>query len=130
MTYFAQTPAWAAEGQGLSQSKQEYAASDPSGFAGSANAGDNYFAYQSLPVDITGNGTYQLDFGPLDSGFNFPQSPSGYNTEWPPDCYTMFRVANTGIPSIVTIDGQQYLQTPIVISNFSAPYLQFTAWIS
>lgn len=129
VTYFSQSPQWAAEGVRLTEAKQQGAASDPSDFSGSTNAGDNYFAYQSLPVDITGDGTYLLDFGPLDSGFNYPQSPSGYNTEWPPDSFKMFQISPIGTPTIITINGQPYLQTQVKVSNFSATYPQFTAWI-
>ena len=38
-----------------------------------------------MPVDVTANGTYSLDFGPVAAGFNYPINPKAMVYDWPSD---------------------------------------------
>ena len=42
------------------------------------------WAYESLPIDVVGNGTYFFDFGPVPASFNYPSNPRGIAFDWPP----------------------------------------------
>ena len=44
-----------------------------------------HWAYEPIPIDVKGNGTYVFDFGPVPASFDYPSKPSGIAFEWPPD---------------------------------------------
>lgn len=86
----AQSSQWANEGKRLRAFKasQHAKAGNAAASVGPSssippNAGD--WAYQSRPVDITGNGNYTLDYGPVDNGFDFPENPSTVVFDFPSD---------------------------------------------
>jgi hypothetical protein len=85
------------------------------------------FAYESLPIAITRNGTYTLDYGPTGTGFNFPKSPTVVVTYFPTDIH--FTIRPAGGTYMTSIKGSRYLQTSIAVSNLTAPYIHFSAWI-
>ncbi len=53
-TSIASSPQWAGERAQLVREK------------------DGNRAYESMPLDMTGNGTYLFDFGPVPASFNYP----------------------------------------------------------
>jgi len=132
-TTYAQSQQWTDEGNRIIQTKEQEAESNPqqynSSVASSNQPSSGFYAYQSSPINITGNGSYLLNCGPVASYFNFPQSPMGFGTEYPLDTLNYFTPA-FGVASMVTIDGQQYLQIPMTVSNFAQTYPQFSIWIS
>jgi hypothetical protein len=123
------TPSWAAEGQRLRQFKKDQNAKLAPGAKLPADAAD--FAYQSLPIDITQNGTYTLYFGPVDASFDWPNSPTGVSFSFPSDSHFIILpgAGGTGEVGMVTVNGQRYLKVVTSISDFTAPYYQFTGWI-
>ena len=64
-TSVASSAQWAAEGAQLER-----------------ETGRNW-AYESIPIDVKGNGTYFFDFGPVPASFDYPSSPSGIAFDWP-----------------------------------------------
>jgi hypothetical protein len=121
-TLAAESPQWQAEGQRLRATKNSQAAS-PSGYA-VLNSGD--YAYESGPIDITGDGPYTLSFSPVDATFNPSQVPFAIAFEIPPDAG--FRVA-LGPASVSNVNGVLTASVPITVRNFTRPYSQFTMWI-
>jgi hypothetical protein len=118
----AQSAAWAAEGTRLIQAKQtQISASQPQPL----NAA--LFACESTPVDITQAGTYTLDYGPLQSSFDYPTNPSGVAFEFPSDI--QFTIIPNGPASIQTISGSRMFVETFSVTNFSAPYAALTGWI-
>jgi hypothetical protein len=119
-TLIAQSPAWAAEGTQLKQ-----------GVAGMQSPdGDGDFAYQSLPVDIAADGMYTLDFGPVDSRFNptpSPGAPFALTYDLPSDA--QFKMVVEGGGTLVSLNGEQYYEAQADVTQFVAPYPQFSAWI-
>ncbi len=53
------------------------------------------WAYESIPIDVVGNGTYFFDFGPVPQSFNYPSNPKGMAFDWPPDSHFSVVPANT-----------------------------------
>ena len=79
------------------------------------------WAYESIPLDITGDGTYLFDFGPVPGSFDYPSHPTGMAFDWPPDSH--FSVVPGGTPArIATLRGKRYFQIGFTISSFSSPY--------
>jgi hypothetical protein len=85
------------------------------------------WAYESEPVDITGNGTYFLDFGPVPPSFNYPSNPTGISFDWPSDSH--FSEVPTTRPRTVTLGGKRYLQIGFSVFQLSSPYRGYRAWI-
>ena len=48
------------------------------------------WAYESIPIDITGTGTYLFDFGPVPASFDYPSNPRGIAFDWPPAHFSMW----------------------------------------
>lgn len=90
-----------------------------------ANAGD--WAYQSTPVDITSNGNYTLDYGPVDDSFDFPKNPGAVVFDFPSDM--KFLISPFGRGEIATINGHRYFRQQVQVSKFKAAYSQLTGWI-
>jgi hypothetical protein len=91
--------------------------------------GDGTFAYESMPVDITGDGTYQLDFGPVDSNFDpTPTAAKVFELSYDIPSDAQFRTLVEGGGSLVTLNGEEYYQTQADVTQFTAPYSQFSVW--
>ncbi len=121
----ALSSSWADEGHRLREYKKEQNAKVPPGQPLPENAAD--FAYESLPVDITGDGKYTLYFGPVDTWFNWPQNPRGVTYNFPPDAE--FSVIPSGPVKMATVNGKRYLEVGVTVSGFTgAPYTGFTGW--
>ena len=120
-TSVASSPLWAAEGKRL-----ELAVSESNEPTYNKAYEDGKWAYESSPVNVTGNGPYTLNFGPLATTFNYPTVPRAIAYDWPPD--SRFSAVADSI-NTVTIDGKRYLQVDVTISNFSVAYRAYTAWI-
>jgi hypothetical protein len=121
-TRYASTSAWANEGSQLVAAK----ASHQTAPGGAANADSGDWAYESAPVDITGNGTYQLRFSvPSDFGqYLSPASgsPVAFSFEYPPD------VTFQPVAGSVSLNGTS-LTVSLTVSHLTAPYDEFTVWI-
>lgn len=130
MEYLAASEKWQAEGQRLRQAKSRQRAKAQPGPSDSTpgNLGD--FAYQSAPVDITGNGVYKFVFGPLEDSFNFPKDPSGLSFNLPTDMGFIVGPAGGDTPGIevVTRDGARYLEVYLEVRDFKSEYRGLTAW--
>lgn len=128
----ADTPEWQQEGARLRQFKkaQNAQGGSPVGCFGAAmpcNAGD--FAYQSLPIDISGPGLYRFQFGPLGTGFDFPTSPRGVSWIFPGDATFVILPAGTD-PTVMTIGGQRFLEMTFSVTEFRGSYPRFSGWIT
>jgi hypothetical protein len=125
------TPEWSAEGDRLRAAKKDLNARYPDG-RGAVPVGNSAdFAYQSLPVDVTGTGVYVFLFGPVNPDFNWPVSPSSLTYQFPSD--TSFVIspaagADKG-PTIITDSGSRFLMVSFEVKDFRAAYPQFSAWI-
>jgi len=86
-----------------------------------------HWAYESIPIDVKGNGTYVFDFGPVPASFDYPSNPSGIAFEWPPD--GRFSEVSTTRPRTVTVRGKRYLQIGFSVFHLSSPYRGYRAWI-
>lgn len=115
----ASTAMWAAQGSRLIAAKAS-ASSDPGIVSGGA------WAYQSTPLDITANGTYVLSFVVPESFSMTPPAAQAY--DFPSD--TTFSVRPAGPSSLSKQgDGSQLLQSPISVSDLTATYPGFSAWV-
>jgi hypothetical protein len=114
-TDLAQSPKWSAEATRLVHAET----------GTSAHKSNVYFAYQSRPVDITHDGIYTLDYGPVDKYFAVHRFPIAF--EFPSDAH--FQVTFTSDGSIVILNGQPYFQQREAVANLPAPYKDFTGWI-
>ena len=86
------------------------------------------WAYESIPIDITGNSTYVFDFGPIPVSFDYPSNPRGIAFDWPPD--TRFSVVGANKPTrTVTLRGKRYFQVGMTVFHLSSPYSGYRAWI-
>lgn len=112
---------WSAEGARLIEGMK----------ANHVHSPDGVFAYQSLPIDITRNGIYHLDFGPVSSSFNpkpRPLDPFALAFDFPSN--RRFMIVPGGLPSsTVMINGKRYFPIEVTVSALIAPYPQFTCWI-
>ncbi len=85
------------------------------------------WAYESVPIDITGNGTYLCDFGPVPASFDYPSNPEDIAFDWPPAHFSMGPV---GTPTrTVTLRGTRYFQVGFTVFRFLSPYGGYRAWI-
>ena len=85
------------------------------------------WAYESIPIDINGTGTYLFDFGPVPASFGYPSDPRGLAFDWPPAHFSMLPA---GTPTCtVTLRGKRYFQVGFTVSGFSSPYGGSRAWI-
>ena len=109
-TSVASSAQWAAEGAQLILDK---------------NNGN--WAYESVPTDITRNGTYLLDFGPVPASFDYPSNPRGIVFDWPSD--TRFSVVGATAPHYVALRGKRYVQMGFSVFHFSSPSSGYRAWI-
>ena len=117
---------WSAQsGHGQEIRKGKAALEEQAGALGPlADAGD--WAYQSLPVDVPGDGDYTLEFGPLRASFNWPGSPSGFTLDQPPSTWRFHPVSR---PRIVSLSGGRYLEQTYHISRVDSPCSGLIAWI-
>ena len=53
------------------------------------------WAYESIPIDVKGNGTYLFDFGPVPASFDYPSRPEGITFDWPSDSHFSMWPATT-----------------------------------
>lgn len=119
-TTITSTPAWAAEGNRLISDK---AAAAQRGPYSEANAGS--WAFLSSTVDVTGDGTYSVRFGPLPAGFDYPKSPAAVAWEFPGDAgFTVMPIEVKQLSS----GSNQYLQLTFTASGVSLAYPGFSVW--
>ena len=90
------------------------------------DSGRNW-AYESIPIDVKGNGRYFFDFGPVPASFDYPSNPSGIAFDWPSD--SRFSVVGATAPHYVALRGKRYVQMGFSVSHFSSPYRGYRAWI-
>lgn len=108
--------AWAAEGQDLRSFELEHPTTLQK--PGSKLVTMTPFAYESLPVNVTGPGTYAFDFGPLLDGFHWGSNPNGAGFLWPPDfAGGASPVAAPSPPHVIWRGYQRYFQQEIQISG-------------
>ena len=112
---------WADEGRRLLQVKAGWRAS------GRDIANSASYAYQSLPVDVSADGQYELEFGPLDPAFNYPENPTGVVFDFPSDIH--FTIMPTGKASTVIVGEKRYFKVEVSVTNLTRPYTGMTAWI-
>jgi hypothetical protein len=117
----SRTKAWANEGLRLLRVKAGWRAS------GRTVANASPFAYESLPVDISANGRYTLEFGPLGKIFDFPSNPKAVVFDFPSDIH--FVVLPNGKASTVAVDGKRYFKVGISVTKLTRSYQEMTAWI-
>jgi ABC-type phosphate transport system substrate-binding protein len=120
-SHVASSAQWAAEGatliQGvLTNGKATYNSSYKNG----------NWAYESVPIEVTKNGDYLVDFGPVPVSFDYPAHPKGIAFDWPPDA--AFSIYANGSRT-VTLGGRRFFQVGITVSGLSRPYESFRAWI-
>jgi hypothetical protein len=123
-TEVAKTRAWADERNRLLQFKARVG-KFPGSNKAPGNAGN--WVYQSLPVNISGNGTYELLFGPLDQSFDFPKDPTAVAFDFPWDIH--FTILPSGGVTTVSIDGKRYFKVEASVTRYKQPYQGLTAWI-
>lgn len=121
-TNIAGSAEWSAEG---AQLIKDVLASAPDTGNRTYNNGD--WAYESVPIDITGNGEYIVDFGPVPASFDYPLHPTGITFDWPSDGQFSV-VVNSGVDRVIS-HGDIYVQMRFAVSRFSAPYTGYRAWI-
>ncbi len=85
------------------------------------------WAYESVPIDITGKGTYLFDFGPVSASFDYPSNPRGIAFDWPSD--GRFSIVGATAPHYVALRGKRYVQMGFSVFHFSSPYRGYRAWI-
>jgi hypothetical protein len=89
---------WSGEGQRLIEAMK----------ANHVHSSGGVFAYQSLPINVTRNGIYHLDFGPVSNSFNpkpRPLDPFALTFDFPNK--RRFMILPGGLPSsTVMIDGK------------------------
>jgi hypothetical protein len=111
--YFASTAKWAAEGAKLVNG----VLTQGKGSVNTTYRNGNW-AYESRPVDVTKDGSYTLDFGPVPTSFDYPAHPKGISYDWPPDA--TFSAFADGCRT-VTQSGKKYFQVGITVSGLSSP---------
>jgi hypothetical protein len=119
--HVASSALWAAEGARLVQG---VLANGKGTYNSTYRNGD--WAYESLPIDVTKNGDYAINFGPVAISFDYPVHPTGIAYDWPPDA--AFSVYANGSRT-VTLGGKRFFQVGITVSGLSRPYSGFRAWI-
>ncbi|MGW5237550.1 hypothetical protein ACWEOW_01305 [Monashia sp. NPDC004114] len=122
----ASTDEWAREGTSLIAGKQAASKENPD----MLNAGD--WAYQSNPVDITGDGKYVLTFTVQK---DFVISPTadrpviGVSFTYPRD--QAFRIRQAGPLELTQqADGTTKLTVPFMVSDVRSEYPGYSVWIS
>lgn len=81
------------------------------------------YAYESLPIDFTGDGTYTVDFGPVPTSFN----PGEWAYQTPNDFEGS--VYDASRASLEAISGSTFDQAQVVIVSPSADCSGLTIWI-
>lgn len=115
----AQSQEWASQGDRLRADKSLRRGTDPS-FASAANSSD--FAYQSMPVDVTANGTYWLRFGPMGPA----APPDAYAVDLPSDISFRIEIVSQKVQGT---GSAQYLLVQARVVDMTAPYPAFSMWI-
>ena len=110
-TSVASSAQWAAEGAQLILDKD-----------------NGNWAYESVPIDITGNGTHLFDFGPVPASFDYPSNPNALAFDWPSDGHFSVVPANS-VMHTVSLRGKRYFQIGFSIFHFSSPYRGYRAWM-
>ena len=87
---------------------------------------DGNWTYESMPLDITGNGTYLFDFGPVAASFNYPSGPRAIAFDWPSDSHFSMLPGNRPART-VTQRGKRYFQISFTVAGFSSPYSGYRA---
>lgn len=123
-------------GQGTTSTKTVAASATPTDIAESPGwqqkgsqlqATGNYTAsWESLPVKITGPGTYTVDIGPVPSTLNL-SGFGGYAITLPPDAHFSFKTSEL---TKTTVKGLPYIQTQVTISPPDEVYSGFRFWLS
>jgi hypothetical protein len=116
---------WASEGTTLLQQQETSPSTNetPSG-----TVIQTPFAYPSMPVDVSGDGVYTFDFGPLKSNFNWPTDPFGFGLKSPDNFTGGIQQQLQSSPSVVQINGSNYFQLHVDITNAACTGL--ILWIS
>lgn len=84
--------------------------------------------YLTAPIDITGNGNYDMLAGPLTQADI--ANPKVAGVSLPPDVNGSFDVSiEMNESTVIQQEGSSYLDIPIVVSNFVQPYDGLTAWV-
>ena len=104
-------------------SSPQWAGEEPSSYAKRTVTG-----HTSQCLDMTGNGTYLFDFGPVPASFNYP-SARGLAFDWPLDPHFSMLPANRPART-VTQRGKRYFQIGFTVAGFSSPYSGYRAWIN
>lgn len=85
------------------------------------------WVYESLPINISRNGAYEMLFGPLDKSFDFPKHPTAVAFEFPWDIH--FTIIPAGKSSIVSVNGKRYFKIGVSVTKYTRPYQGLMAWI-
>jgi hypothetical protein len=123
-TELVKTSVWANEKTRLLRYKA-HMGTMPGSKKAPGNSGD--WVYPSLPINVTGNGTYEVSFGPLDASWDFPKHPTAVVFEWPWD--THFSVVPAGMASIANVNGKRYFRIGISVTKYTRSYQGFTGYI-
>lgn len=86
------------------------------------------YAYQSRATDVTGPGSYDLEFGPVSESFRYPGPDTGGSLNVPSD--VSFTYHWTGVTLSVR-GGQRFVVASLVIDKdgFREPYPGFSVWL-
>lgn len=107
-TNIAESPGWQQKGSQL-QATGNYTAS-----------------WESLPIKISGPGTYTVDIGPVPTTLNL-NAFGGYAITLPPDAHFSFKTSEL---TKTTVNGLPYIQTQVTISPPDEVYSGFRFWLS
>jgi hypothetical protein len=85
--------------------------------------------YLSLPIDVTGNGTYALLVGPIPTGTNLKGAINAIS--FPPDTRSYFTasVLPSVVPTTETIGSHTYVSLNLIVSHFIQSYVGFSVWV-
>lgn len=118
---FVQSSEWANEGSRIIQGKT---ANAPPSAARPIDYGP--WAYQTDPLNITGNGPVTLT-AKVPGSLHVAAIGAGLGYVFPPD--KQFQILVTRYDEIPNADGTAEIQVYAVISHFAAPYEGFRAWL-
>jgi hypothetical protein len=81
--------------------------------------------YLTHPIDVTGNGVYELTLGPLTAADAAAEQVGGRS--WPGDTAFVADV-RPELTTFMGADGKTYGRLILNVTEFEAPYKGFTAW--
>jgi hypothetical protein len=123
----ASTPGWQAVGQQATQWQQQNQSTPGPDGAAPPQA---FPATETVPVDISGPGTFTLTGGPVSPGADIAAASVSFpgDTKAHFDMSAFAMKAGTN-PVLIQKGGATYVQVTINVESVVAPYTSFTVWV-